>query len=296
MRNTLKTFALMAGMTAMFGGAGMVLAGTGGMAVALGVAGVMNLASWWFADKIILGLYGADEVKQGRAYDITRELATRARMPMPRVCLVKTAQPNAFATGRTPQKGVVAVTTGLLDILDDRELRGVIAHELAHIKNRDTLTMTLTATMAGGLSMLAWGIGGRRGNNPLATLAVMAVALVVAPLVQLAVSRTREYAADRAGAEISGDPEALAQALLKLETAARTAPNKTAEQNPATAHMFIINPLPRKSGGSDSFFSTHPRTANRVQELYNFAAEKKMPVSERNAAVDPLFGTGNSRS
>lgn len=270
MLNTLKTFVLLAAMTALFGGVGFVLGGEQGMLVALVFAGIMNIGSWWFSDKMVLGLYGAKQVKSGSIYNMTLELAQRAGLPMPRVYIIENAQPNAFATGRNPQNGAVAVTRGIMNILDDRELRGVIAHELAHIKNRDTLTMTITATIAGAISMLAnfamfFGGGRDRPAGAFGALAVMILAPLAASLVQMAISRVREYSADRDGAEICGDPMALASALQKLETAAGRVDNYVAEQNPATAHMFIVNPLHMRR--MDNLFSTHPNTANRIEAL-----------------------------
>jgi heat shock protein HtpX len=196
---------------------------------------------------------------------------------MPKVYIMETSQPNAFATGRNPENGAVAVTTGITQILDKDELRGVIAHELAHIKNRDTLIMTITATIAGALGMLAnmaMFTGHRReGGSPIGAIAVMILAPIAAMLVQMAISRTREYAADKAGAEISGTPLALASALEKIQNGAQMVDNDTAEQNPATAHMFIINPLHTRS--TDNLFSTHPNTANRIKALHAMAAGSK---------------------
>lgn len=274
--NMMKTFILLAAMTALFGGIGLMLGGQQGMMIALVIAAVMNIGSWWFSDKMVLGLYGAKQIKSGPIYNMTLELAQRANMPMPRVYIIENAQPNAFATGRNPQNGAVAVTTGIMNILNERELRGVIAHELAHIKNRDTLTMTITATIAGAISMLAnfamfFGGGRDRPAGMIGTIAVMILAPLAASLVQMAISRVREYSADRDGAEICGDPMALASALQKLETAAGRVDNYVAEQNPATAHMFIINPLHVRK--MDNLFSTHPNTANRVKALQELAGD-----------------------
>lgn len=274
--NMMKTFILLAAMTALFGGIGFMLGGEQGMIMALVFAGVMNIGSWWFSDKMVLGLYGARQIKSGPVYNMTLELAQRASMPMPRVYIIENTQPNAFATGRNPQNGAVAVTTGIMNILDDRELRGVIAHELAHIKNRDTLTMTITATIAGAISMLAnfamfFGGGRDRPAGMIGTIAVMILAPLAASLVQMAISRVREYSADRDGAEICGDPMALASALQKLEAAAGRIDNYVAEQNPATAHMFIVNPLHVRK--MDNLFSTHPNTVNRVKALQELAGD-----------------------
>lgn len=268
--NMMKTFILLAAMTALFGGIGMMLGGQQGMMIALVIALVMNIGSYWFSDKIVLKLYNAKQIKSGPVYNMTLELVQRANIPMPRVYIIENAQPNAFATGRNPENGAVAVTTGIMSILDERELRGVIAHELAHIKNRDTLTMTITATIAGAISMLAnfamfFGSGRDRPAGMIGTIAVMILAPLAASLVQMAISRVREYSADRDGAEICGDPMVLASALQKLETAAGRVDNHVAEQNPATAHMFIINPLHVHK--MDNLFSTHPNTQNRIKAL-----------------------------
>lgn len=268
--NYFKTALLLAGLTALFGGAGWLIAGEQGMVTALGMALVMNIFAWWFSDKMLLGMYGAKQITSGGIYNIVFELARDAGLPMPKVYMIETAQPNAFATGRNPRHASVAVTRGIVDLLDARELRAVIAHELAHIKNRDTLIMTITATIAGALSMLAnfaMFTGGRRDQpgGALGTLAVVILAPLAAMLVQFAISRTREYAADHIGAEICDDPQALASALEKIDYAARQVNNYVAEQNPATAHLFIINPLHMRQ--VDNLFSTHPSTQNRVRRL-----------------------------
>jgi heat shock protein HtpX len=272
----MKTFMLLAALTGLFGGIGFMLGGEQGMIIALLFAAVMNIGSWWFSDKMVLKLYGAKQITSGPVYNMTSELARRADLPMPRVYIIENKQPNAFATGRNPQNGAVAVTTGIAHILDDRELRGVIAHELAHIKNRDTLTMTITATIAGAISMLAnfamfFGSSRDRPGGAIATIAVMILAPLAASLVQMAISRVREYSADKDGAEICGDPMALASALQKLEAVSMRVDNYVAEQNPATAHMFIINPLHMRS--MDNLFSTHPNTENRVKALEKLAGE-----------------------
>jgi heat shock protein HtpX len=275
MKNTLKTFILMAGLTALFGWVGNVLGGQNGMITALVFAALMNFFAYWKSDKMVLAMYKAKPVDSGRLVDIVRDLAQRAGLPMPRVYIIETAQPNAFATGRNPQHAAVAATRGILDLLDERELRGVLAHELTHVKNRDTLTMTITATIAGALSMLAQfamffgGSSRDRNVGPIATLALLILAPLAAMLVQMAISRTREYAADHGGAEISGDPMSLASALQKLEYAARRTPNDVANRNPGTAHMFIVNPLSGR--GMDNLFSTHPATENRVAALRDMA-------------------------
>ena len=277
MLNTLKTFILLAGLTALFGWAGWVIGGQSGMVIALGFAAISNIGAFWFSDKIVLSMYGAKQVKSGYLYNMVLDLAQRANLPMPRVYIIETQQPNAFATGRSPKHAAVAATRGIIDILNERELRGVMAHELAHIKNRDTLTMTITATIAGAISMLAnfafWlapmGGGRDRPAGVWGSLIVMILAPLAAMLVQMAISRTREYSADKGGAEICDDPSALATALQKLEAAALRIPNHMAEQNPATAHMFIVNPLHLNK--MDNLFSTHPNTHNRVRELEKLA-------------------------
>jgi heat shock protein HtpX len=272
LRNTLKTFVLLAGLTALFGWAGYALGGQSGMVTALLVAIAMNALAYWNADKAVLAMYGAKPVESGGLVDMVHELARHAGLPPPRVYIIETNQPNAFATGRNPEHAAIAITRGILDILDRRELRAVISHELTHVKNRDTLTMTVTATLAGALSMLAnfamfFGFGGSRDRNAglVTTLALIILAPLAAMLVQMAISRTREYAADKGGAEISGDPAALADALRKLEVMARRIPNPLAQSNPGTAHLFIVNPLSGRA--MDNLFSTHPATENRIAAL-----------------------------
>jgi heat shock protein HtpX len=275
--NYARTALLLAGMTALFLGAGFLLGGQGGIMIALLFAVGMNVFAYWNADKIVLRMYGAREVDAQSAPDfvgLVRQLADNAGLPMPKVYVIDSDQPNAFATGRNPDNAAVAATTGLLRMLSQEEVAGVMAHELAHVRNRDTLIMTITATIAGALGMLAnfaLFFGGSR-NNPLGligTILVMILAPVAAMLVQMAISRTREYEADRVGAEICGRPLWLASALEKLERGARSIDNNQAEANPATAHLFIINPLHAHS--VDGLFSTHPNTANRVQRLREMA-------------------------
>jgi heat shock protein HtpX len=284
--NPFKTYLLLAGLTALFGVIGFLLAGPTGMLIALGIAIAMNLFTYWNSDKMVLGMYRAQAVDPAQATGIVRDyyqdielLSRRAGLPMPAVYIVDSDQPNAFATGRNPQHAAVCATTGLLRMLDRSEIRGVMAHELAHVKNRDTLTMTITASIAGAISSLAnfamfFG-GGRdddnRGGNFITELLIMILAPVAAMLVQMAISRTREYEADRIGGEISGDPESLARALHKIESYAHGTVNYEAERNPATAHMFIINPL--HGGGMDNLFSTHPATENRVRALIELATK-----------------------
>lgn len=275
--NYVRTGMLMAALTALFGVVGYLLAGAGGMLIALGIAVATNLFSYWNSDRLALSAYNAQQVDERSApelYGMVRDLAQRANLPMPRVYIIQEDQPNAFATGRNPQNAAVAATTGLLKSLSQEEVAGVMAHELAHVKNRDTLTMTVTATIAGALGMLAnfaLFFGGNR-NSPfglIGTILVMILAPLAAMLVQMAISRTREYSADQGGAEICGRPEWLASALEKIDAAARRTDNTAAERNPATAHMFIINPLHAHS--VDSLFSTHPATANRVRRLRELA-------------------------
>ena len=282
--NHLKTYILLAAMTALFGAVGYLVGGTGGMLIALAVAGAMNLFAYWNADKLVLRHFRAEEVQQGhpdprmRAYvEDTLALAQRAGLPKPKVYIIDNPQPNAFATGRNPENAAVAATTGLLGLLSRQEIRGVMAHELAHVKNRDTLTMTVTATIAGAVGMLAnfaFFFGGNR--NPIAGIAIMILAPLAASLVQMAISRAREYEADRIGAEIGGEPEALASALQKIEGYARQRVNEDAERNPAMAHLFIINPL--SGHGADNLFSTHPSTKNRVTALMDLARRFAQPT------------------
>jgi len=276
--NYFRTAILLAAMTALFLGIGFLLGGAGGMMIAFVIALGMNIFAYWNSDKIVLRMYNAREVDEASAHElfgIVRGLAQRAGLPMPKVYLIDTDQPNAFATGRDPDHAAVAATTGLLRRLSREEVAGVMAHELAHVKNRDTLIMTITATIAGAISMLAnfaFFLGGSRNNNPLGligVLVVMIVAPLAAALVQMAISRTREYDADRIGAEICGQPLWLASALTKIAKGASEIDNTHAEQNPATAHMFIINPL--HANKVDSLFSTHPATANRVARLQEMA-------------------------
>jgi len=279
--NYLRTAVLLAGLTALFMGVGYLIGGAGGATIALVIAAVTNLFAYWNSDRMVLSMYGAHEVDARTAPELVSmvaALAARAGLPMPRVFLMDNPQPNAFATGRNPQNAAVAVTTGLVQSLSREELSGVIAHELAHVKNHDTLLMTITATIAGAISMVAqFGMffGGNRDNNNgpglIGSIAMMILAPLGAMLVQTAISRTREYAADNLGARIVGQPMWLASALAKIEGAAHEIPNMEAERNPATAHMFIINPL--SGHGIDNLFSTHPSTENRIAELRRLAAE-----------------------
>lgn len=294
--NHTKTFMLLAAMTAIFMGVGYVLGGVNGMAIALVVAVAMNAVSYWNADKIVLKAYRAVEVDETHPEPIirnyaadTRALALKAGMPVPKITVIDNPQPNAFATGRDPNNAAVAATTGLLTMLTRDEIAGVMAHELAHVKNRDTLTMTVTATIAGAISMLAnfamfFG-GDRERPNPVAMIAIMILAPLAAALVQMAISRGREYEADRVGAEIHGDPEALARALAKIERGARAIVSEDAERNPATAHMFIINPL--AGGLRDNLFSTHPATANRIAALRAMPSGGDAAPVRSNPAAGP---------
>ena len=275
--NSLKTLMLLAAMTALFLGLGYTLGGQGGALLALVFAAGMNLFTFWNADKIVLRMHGAREVDGRTAPElvgIVQQLASRANLPMPKVYLVESPHPNAFATGRNPENAAVAATTGLLAMLDRDEIAGVMAHELAHVKNHDTLIMTMTATIAGAISFLAnFGLFFRSGDdnrgNALAMIAAVIIAPFAAMIVQMAISRTREYKADRTGAEICGNPRALASALAKLATGAARVPNPVSLRNPAAASLYIV-----PSGtGRDSLFSTHPDTGNRIAALEDLAGE-----------------------
>jgi heat shock protein HtpX len=277
--STTRTFLLIAGLTAMFMAIGHLIGGPTGMFIALGIAAAMNLFAYWNSDKMVLSMYGAKQVDRASApalYGIVEQLAGRAGLPMPKVYIIENDQPNAFATGRNPENAAVAATTGLLRNLSHEEVAGVMAHELAHVKNRDTLIQTITATIAGAIGMLAnfaFFFGGNRngngGGNMIVSLLIMILAPMAAMMVQFAISRTREYEADRLGAEISGRPLWLASALERISGAAKTIDNPQAERNPATAHMFIINPL--HAHAVDGLFSTHPATENRVRKLREMA-------------------------
>ena len=272
--NWLKTSILMATIMALFGVIGGYLGGATGMLMALLFGGAMNLFAYWFSDTMVLKMYNAREVDEASApqfYTMVRDLAQRAGLPMPRVYLIDEAQPNAFATGRNPDNAAVAATTGILQLLSAREIRGVMAHELAHVRHRDILISTLSATMAGAISALAnfaMIFGGRDSegrSNPVASIAVALLAPLAASLIQMAISRAREFEADRGGAEICGDPHALADALARIDAYARGIPMPTADAHPATAQMMIMNPL--SGGGIASLFSTHPATEERVARL-----------------------------
>lgn len=300
--NFFRTALLLAALTAVFMGVGAMIGGQQGMMIAFVIAVGMNIFSYWNSDKLVLRMHQAREVDARSApeyYGLVQELAQKAGLPMPRVYVLDEDQPNAFATGRNPQNAAVAATRGLLTMMSREEVAGVMAHELAHVKNRDTLTMTITATLAGAISMLAnfAFLFGRNRDNPLGIVGVL-LAMIVAPLaaaiVQMAISRTREYSADRLGAEICGHPMWLASALAKLERG-REIPNEEAEAVPATAHMFIINPL---SGvRMDNLFSTHPATQNRIAKLREYAAElgkstdmRAIPAARAAATAEPRQG------
>ena len=299
--NMMRTAMLMAAMTAIFLGFGLMLGGEGGLMIAFVIALAMNVFAYWNSDKMVLRMHGAKPVTAQSHPDLVMmvdRLARQADLPMPKVYVIDNAQPNAFATGRNPENAAVAATTGLLHILNRDEVEGVMAHELAHIKNRDTLTMTITATLAGAISMLAnfaLFFGGSR-NNPLGligTILLMILAPIAAALVQMAISRTREYAADKTGAEICGNPHALASALEKLHRGASHTINQQAEDNPATAHMFIVNPLNGQS--LDALFSTHPPMQERIRRLQGIPST----VSRRTAVPgqsDPTAKRRRNRS
>jgi heat shock protein HtpX len=289
----MRTALLLAAMTGLFLAVGYVIGGQTGVIFAFGVALVMNLFAYWNADKIVLRMYRAQPADGHPLEGIVAGLAQRAGLPMPKVYIIENDQPNAFATGRNPENAAVAATTGLLRMLNRDEIAGVMAHELAHVKNRDSLTMTITAVLAGAIGMLANSLmfmglmGGRdERNNPLGaigSLVVMLLAPLAAMLVQMAISRGREYEADRIGAEICGQPRALASALNKISQGAEVIDNNMAEANPATAHLFIVNPLHGRAG--DSLFSTHPHVANRIERL--LAMESYGNVGGFSAAPRP---------
>lgn len=293
---TTKTFMLLAALTALFMAVGYLVGGPMGMGIAFVIAGGLNLFSYWNADKIVLRMQGAREVdSQDRSPIIrtfvndTKTLAQSAGMPEPKIYIIETEQPNAFATGRNPQNAAVAATTGLLNLLSREETAGVMAHELAHVQNRDTLTMTVTATIAGAIGMLAnfaLFFTNRERGGLITGIAIMIFAPMAAGLVQMAISRSREYEADKRGAEICGNPLWLASALAKIDRGARATINRRAEQNPAMAHMYIMNPLAGRRG--DSLFSTHPATQNRIESLRRMAAE----MGVEPASVQPRRAAG----
>ena len=299
--NTLRTGMLLAALTALFMGVGLLLGGATGMMIAFLFAAGTNLFAYWNSDKMVLRMYRAQEVDENHASGVvrryaqmTRELAERAQMPVPKIYVIENEQPNAFATGRNPENAAVAATTGLLRMLTEQEVAGVMAHELAHVKNRDTLTMTVTATIAGALTMLAnfamfFG-GNRNAGGLIGALAIMILAPMAASIVQMAISRGREYEADRIGAEICGRPEWLASALAKISQGAARIPNETAERHPETGQMMIINPLSGR--GADNLFSTHPATQNRIDRLMGMRGGSS--AAAQGAAQDAMGGASQS--
>lgn len=291
-----RTFMLLAAMTALFLAAGWLMGGQGGMLIALVIAVAMNAFAYWNSDKIVLRMYNAQEVGRADApglYDMVAQLAARADLPMPRVYIIDEAQPNAFATGRNPENAAVAATTGLLNRLTQEEVAGVMAHELAHIKNRDTLTMTVTATIAGAVGILAniasfQMLFGDNRNNPLGivgVIATMILAPLAATLVQMAISRAREYEADALGAQICGEPLWLANALAGLSRDAERIDNRHAERNPATAHLFIVNPL--HAHAIDGLFATHPPMEERIRRLQAMVGSRRGSFASRGRSAGP---------
>jgi heat shock protein HtpX len=284
MFNWVKTGILLAAITALFGVIGAFIGGVGGMIFALVLGGLMNVFAYWFSASMVLRMYQAKEVDETSSpylYNMVKELAANAGLPMPKVYIIEEDAPNAFATGRNPENAAVAATTGILRVLSEREMRGVMAHELAHVKHRDILISTISATIAGAISALAnFAIffGGRdsegRPANPIASILVALLAPLAAGLIQMAISRAREFEADRGGAEISGDPEALAMALKKIDAFAKGIHLQAAEENPSTAQMMIINPL--SAEGIAGLFSTHPHTEERVARLMVMAEQMRL--------------------
>lgn len=298
--NYFRTMLLLAAMTALFMGVGYMLGGTGGMLIALVFAIGTNAFAYWNSDKMVLRMHNAEPVTQASAPDLhsmVGELARNAGLPMPRIYIIHDQQPNAFATGRNPDNAAVAVTSGIMQLLNREELAGVVAHELAHIKNRDTLTMTIAATVAGAISMLAqFGIffgGNRDERSPFGFVGVLVAALfapLAATLIQMTISRTREYSADRLGAEICRQPMALASALRKISGYAGRIEMPSAERNPASAHMFIINPL--SGARMDNLFSTHPNVENRIRALQEMSGGMPPPPARAQVRQSPLPRTG----
>lgn len=303
--NFAKTALLLALLTAIFVAMGALVGGQNGLIIAFVIALVMNGLSFWKSDQIVLRMHGAEAVDQHSAPDfhnMVAALAARAELPMPKTYIMHNPQPNAFATGRNPANAAVCASTGLIEMLSQEEVAAVMAHELAHIKNRDTLTMTVAATIGGAISMLAqwlqfsaiFGGNRREGGSRVTTLAAMILAPVAAMLVQMAISRSREYQADRLGAMICGNPLWLAAALEKIQAFARQIPNDTAERIPASAHLFIINPL--SGQGMDNLFSTHPKTENRIAELMKLASEMGMAGAAAGQGYGgPGSGSGRPR-
>jgi heat shock protein HtpX len=294
--NYMRTAILLAGLTGLLMAVGYLIGGGRGALVALIIAAATNLFSYWNSDKLVLSMHDAQEVDERSAPElvaIVRELSKRAGIPMPRIYLMDSPQPNAFAVGRNPQHAAVCATTGLINSLSREEIAGVIGHELAHVRNHDTLTMTITATIAGAISMLAqFGMffrGGGRNNNLgiVGTVLMLILAPLAAMIVQMAISRTREYVADNLGARISGNPDALASALVKISRIAEAVPNDTAETHPTTAPLFIINPLSGR--GMDNLFSTHPSTANRVAALATHNVRRAAKIAANVAKLAELL-------
>jgi heat shock protein HtpX len=292
-----RTGLLLAAMTALFMGIGFMVGGQGGMLIAFAIAVAMNFFAYWNSDKMVLRMHGAMEVDARTApqlHAMVARLVQRAQMPMPKVYVIDTPQPNAFATGRNPENAAVAATTGIMQMLTEDELEAVMAHELGHVKNRDTLIMTVTATFAGAIGMIAnfaGFFGGSRDGermNPIMGIALMILAPLAAMVVQMAISRTREYGADKAGAEMSGNPLALARALEKISRGAAHIPNPAAEANPATAHLFIVNPLSGR--GMDNLFSTHPNPQNRIEALVAMAQSMGVQHVDRSVRQPGPWG------
>src|SRR5262245_191221 len=293
--NYVRTALLLAALTGLFLAVGYAIGRESGMIIAFFLAMATNLFAYWNSDRMVLSMHGAQQVDRASApefYALVEQLAKQANLPMPKVYIMDNPQPNAFATGRNPQNAAVAATTGLLSELSREEVAGVIAHELAHVRNRDTLIMTMTATIAGAISMLgnfAMFFGGARdrdgGMGPIATIAMIILAPIAAAIVQMAISRTREYAADRGGAEISGEPLWLASALRRIDAAAHQIENPTAEENPASAPLFIISPL--SGARMDNLFSTHPATENRIEALMALARQMGKTRPDRQSSVLP---------
>lgn len=289
--NGIKTAMLLSALTALFMGLGYVIGGAGGAVIALVLAGGMNLVTYWNADKIVLRMHGAREVDartEPEFYGMVAQLARRANLPIPKVYIVDSANPNAFATGRNPANAAVAATTGLLGMLSREEVEAVMAHELAHVRNRDTLIMTMVATFAGAISMIAnfglfFGGGGQDRPNMLIAIAAMVMAPFAAMIVQMAISRTREYSADRAGAEICGNPDALASALAKIARPAQTIPSEAVIRNPAAAQLYIV------PTSVSELFSTHPATEKRIAALRSIKGTTR-PQPARRSALDPHGG------
>ena len=296
----IRTGFLLLVLTALFVVVGYLLAGQTGILIALALSIATHIWSYWASDSIVLHMHGAVEIKESDApvyYRVVRNLVAKAGLPMPRVCVMNSPQPNAFATGRNPSHAAVCATTGILELVNENELTGVLAHELAHVKNRDTLTMAMAATLAGAVSLLAnfsLFFGSRRDSrapiSPWIGLLVALAAPFAAMLIQMAISRSREYAADAEGSRISGHPLWLASALRKLEAARRRIPNLTAEAHPASAHMFIVNPLTGRA--VDSLFITHPSTENRIAALEALARQMGEPMADANQTGRPIIDSG----